>query len=362
MSHRESVECGASPTVRVDIVKGDLRTTGTDGTQLEAVVRRHGDLSLRQEGDIHVITAEGDTSLRLPRGAKLEVVEVRNDLRVSDLDLDLIVGHVGGGAVMRSLAEVHIDQLGGGLDARDIPGALALSSAGGDVRLKNVSGSVRVAAGGDFLLSGGRSPLEATAGGDVVLQIELGESAPVSVVAGGDILCRLPASPSATISISNGGSKTIDFPGVNREGIGSSQFTVGDGGAEITLQAGGDVWIGSTDASSATEQVDDIGSRVAASVGKTLAEVEAGLSAMGAVMETVPEAEISTKVQKIVERAMRRGRRRQVRRTFSLPVAAAGHHSSGGTSDMERMKILKMVEEGKLSVEDAEKLFEALEA
>jgi len=128
----------------------------------------------------------------------------------------------------------------------------------------------------------------------------------------------------------------------------------------VSLRAGGDIWLGGIGASSGVEDADAIGSRVAASVGKTLAEVEAGLAAMGAVMESVPEAEISSKVQKIVGRAIRRKQRSHLKDVAPLPVAVGSGSNPEGASDEERLKILKMVEDGKLSVEDAEKLFEAL--
>lgn len=360
MSQRESIQCGETPTVRVEDVTGNLEVRGVDDHQVEATVKGHDQVNLKQEGEVVVLTADGDTRLRLPRAARLQVVKVRRDLRVRDLSADLEIDHVGGDTELDRVSGARISQIGGNLNAAHLKGGLTLLGAGGDVRLRDVSGAVRVALGGDLVAKGAHSPLDVTAGGDVVLRLEIVNPEPVKVVAGGDIVCRLQGSPSATLTLASGGTRTIDLPGVERNESAPEQLQLGDGEAEVNLHSGGDIWLGGMDASSGVEDADAIGSRVAASVGKTLAEVEAGLAAMGAVMESVPEAEISSKVQKIVERTIRRTQRGHLKDIPPLPVAAGSGSDTAGASDEERLKILKMVEDGKLSVEDAEKLFEAL--
>jgi hypothetical protein len=360
MSQRESIQCGETPTVRVEIVKGNLEVRGTDDKRVDATAKGQGQVSLRSEGEVIVLTADRDTRLRLPGAARLQVMQVRRDLKVRDLTTELEIDHVGGDTKLDGVAGARISKVGGNLIAADIDGEFTLLGAGGDVRLKDVSGAVRVALGGDLMVNGARSPLDATAGGDAVLQVEIANLEPVVVVTGGDIVCRLQGSPSAMVTLANGGTRTIDLPAVQRDESTPGQVKLGEGEAEVNLHAGGDIWLGGMDASSGVDGADAIGSRVAASVGKTLAEVEAGLAAMGAVMESVPEAEISSKVQKIVERAVRRGQRSRLKDIAPLPVAVGSAPDSAAASDEERLKILKMVEEGKLSVEDAEKLFEAL--
>ncbi len=309
MSQRESMQVGEAPTVRVELVGGDLEVRGTDDSRIEIVAMNDGQVSLRQDGELIVITADRGARLRLPRAAELRVVEIRGDLQVRDLETDVKIGRVQGDAELIHTAGAHIDKIGGSFRVRDMQGELGLLGAGGDVRLTDLRGAIRVAMGGDLIAKDVGSPLEATAGGGAVLQIEILGSEPVSVVAGGDIVARLKGSPSAVVSLTSGGSRTIDLPNMVRDDAGPGLITIGEGEAQVTLRAGGDIWLGGADASARKDEVDAIGSRVVASVGKTLAELEVGLAAMGAVMESVPETEISTKVQKIVERAMRRRRR-----------------------------------------------------
>ncbi len=357
---QQRLDCGRSPTLRVEHVQGDLEIRGTEQTQIEASVEGNGQVSLRQDGQVVVLTADRDARLKLPRAATVHVVEIIGDLQVRDLDGPLEADRVEGDALLVHLAAVRISKVGGSLRASEVRGDLGLQGVGGDVRLTDVSGGVRVALGGNLTVKNTNSPLDATAGGDAVLQIEIAQSEPVAVVAGGDIVCRLNGSPSAEVTLSSGGSQTIDLPNVQPDSS-TGRFTLGGGEAAVSMSAGGDIWLGGEEPFSGADDVDAIGSRVAASVGKTLAEVEVGLGAMGAVMESVSEAEISTKVQRIVERAIRRQRGRPGS-GMPLPVAKGSPETSSATSDEERLKILKMVEDGKLSVEDAEKLFEALEA
>jgi hypothetical protein len=360
MGQQESIQCGETPTVRVEKVLGALDVRGTDDIQIEATANGQGQVSLGRDGEVIVLAADGDTRLRLPKAAKLQIVEVRQDLKVRDLKAELAIDHVRGSAQLNRVAGACIDRVGGNLNAAHIDGELTLDRAGGDVRLRDMSGAARVALGGDLVVTGAHSPLEATAGGDVALRVEIAHAEPLTIVAGGDIICRLQGSPSAMVTLACGGTRTIDLPNIVRDGSDPGHVKLGEGEAEVSLRAGGDIWLGGIGASYGVEDADAIGSRVAASVGKTLADVEAGLAAMGAVMESVPEAEISSKVQKVIKRAIRRKQRSHLKDVAPLPVAVGSGSDPGGASDEERLKILKMVEDGKLSVEDAEKLFEAL--
>ncbi len=231
-----------------------------------------------------VLTADRDARLKLPRAATVHVVEIIGDLQVRDLDGPLEADRVEGDALLVHLAAVRISKVGGSLRASEVRGDLGLQGVGGDVRLTDVSGGVRVALGGNLTVKNTNSPLDATAGGDAVLQIEIAQSEPVAVVAGGDIVCRLNGSPSAEVTLSSGGSQTIDLPNVQPDSS-TGRFTLGGGEAAVSMSAGGDIWLGGEEPFSGADDVDAIGSRVAASVGKTLAEVEVGLGAMGAVME-----------------------------------------------------------------------------
>lgn len=361
MNERETLEVGATPSVRVELVEGDLFINGMDQETIEAVATNHGRVRLEQDGELVMLTADRGARVTLPRAARLEVADVRGDLRVRGLDADLTIDRVRGDADLTHVAGVNVNKVGGDLKGRDIRGDLALQSAGGDVRLRHVKGSLIASLGGDLTVKDAGVPLDVTAGGDAVLQIEIPGSDPVSVVAGGDITCRLKGALSAAITMAAGGDRRVDLPGATQDDALPGRITLGDGVADVSLRAGGDIWLGGSETSVGVEDPGAIGSRVAESVGKTLAEVEAGLAAMGAVMESVPEAEISSKVQRIVERAIRRRQRGRGKVLGAWPLSTGPVAESVAASDEERMKVLKMVESGKLSVEDAEKLFEALE-
>jgi SHOCT-like domain len=259
-----------------------------------------------------------------------------------------------------NLEPVRVGSVGGDVRARRLRAGLTLEHGGGNGRLTEVSGPVEVAFGGDLVGRAIGSPLSAQVGGDATLDLELGADAGADIMAGGDIICRLGESPSAEVSIHAGGSRQIRLP-AKLAGDGTERWILGAGGPAIDLKAGGDVWLGGQGVTPDVSELEDVGARVAASVGKTLAEVEAGLSAVGAMMETIPEAEISTKVQRVVERAMRRRMRHHKGYRVVFPEAARQAGAPSPASEEEKLKILKMVEDGKLSVGDAEKLFKALE-
>jgi hypothetical protein len=359
MHEQPIVDCGMEPKLLVELIDGDLTVEGIDDGRLTVRSRPQGKVSVDREGDCWVIRGVQACRLAIPRGSQLVVTEVRGDLSVQGLASLVEIDRVGGDANLEDIARVRLETVGGNVRARRVAGGLTIRHGGGDGRLSDVPGPVDVSFGGDLVGRSISSPLSAQVGGDAVVEVELSAGAGIEIKAGGDITCRLGGSPSANVSILAGGSRSIHFP-ARLAGDGSGRWILGEGGPELDLQAGGDVWLGSELGVPGVGDLDDVGARVAASVGKTLAEVEASLSAVGAMMETIPEAEISSKVQRVVERALRhRGRQHASRRVYvpARPEAVG----APPISDPEKLKILQMVEQGKLSVDDAEKLFKALE-
>ncbi len=361
MHEQQVVDCGPEPHVVVELIEGDLMVEGVAGERLAARSRGHGNVSVTQEGEGWVIRGDRDCRVTLPRASHLVITEVRGDLSLRGIDPAVEIDRVGGGAVLEDLGGVDAGSVGGDVRAERLRGGFSLRHGGGDGRLADLPGPIAVSFGGDLVARGVVSPLTAEVGGDGVVDIELGPEGGIELKAGGDITCRLGGTPSAQVSILAGGSRQVHLP-AHLAPDGSGRWILGKGGPSIDLRAGSDVWLGGDQTPPGSGDPDDIGVRVAASVGKTLAEMEASLSAVGAIMETLPEAEISSKVQRLVERSMRRRLRHQKARRTPVPAQPGAVSAVPPVQDEEKLKILRMVEDGKLSVEDAEKLFEALEA
>jgi hypothetical protein len=114
-----------------------------------------------------------------------------------------------------------------------------------------------------------------------------------------------------------------------------------------------------------------IAARVAAEMDAEMAELDARLSSMGAELDQFDAERISKKVRASIARAQRKAERarrkaaerarRRTHRKLSGQISLGGPPSEALSSGEERRMILNLIEQGKISVEEAEKLFEALE-
>lgn len=120
-----------------------------------------------------------------------------------------------------------------------------------------------------------------------------------------------------------------------------------------------------------------IRSQVEAEMEAALAQVEASLDSIGGGDHWIDKDRLTRDIRRATERAQRRAARARQRveegmargqgggwRSGSLrggPTDAGPPASSAGPSDEERLAVLRMLEQGTISVADAEKLLQALE-
>jgi hypothetical protein len=220
----------------------------------------------------------------------------------------------------------------------------------GNVNLESVSD--------DLYVRGLSGNLNARVEEDAVLYLQPAESCAINVSAEGDILLHMSPRANAALTLSAGDADDIrvEMPGVpKRDGSNPRAIILGSGGAAINLKAEGDVMVTSRE-----------------SDWESAAEFDFGGS------WPLPDdfsERINRRVQDATRRATERAEaaarrvednlRRQQERRFSF-------NWSGGrgtppvpptepVTDEERMTILKMLQEKKITSEDAEKLLSALE-
>jgi len=234
-----------------------------------------------------------------------------------------------------------------------VAGEFAADDVGGDLYVRDTTAGVRARAGGDVILT----------------NLAFSAEYPCEVEASGDILCRLPSDASVRFSVRSGGDVSVRVPGAQVADNGGREFAevvVGAGAAQATLRAGGDVALSgpASDLEGAPGFADDF---------------ERGFDAMA--------EGITARVQKAAEHTRRKGeaarRRAEVKIEAALRRARAGvgarpfaarraswdseaarspiPPAGDPVSNDERLTILRMVEHGKITAADAEKLLAALE-
>lgn len=406
---RANAETTSDPELTLEI-GGDLRLSGSDRNEIVAEGDDEIELTTSNDGSQARLYCDGHCTVHVPRRARLRCERIGGDARIRELEADLLLKNVGGDLVLRRVAGVKADRVGGDLSAKYVRGSLLFGEVGGDVSARDVEGGLAGSAGGDMYLRNIAAEASGAAGGDVVLYLEFAPPHIYDFSAGGDIICRVPPGVSAIITAQCTGDLSVDVPGARVEGRDGQQIvTLGAGEAKVSLRAGSDITISDVTVASSgvADSGDDFGERIAAEVeakvGARLAEVERelnmqfgnlklNLSGLGGVdaeriaarvrraaeatrrrdeaarrkAETLSrKAEaLQRKAEQISERA---GRRKSWGFTFTMPPRAPAPPTPPRApgvepvSEDERLAILRMLEQGKISVAEAEKLLAALE-
>jgi hypothetical protein len=373
-------DVGKDPRIIIDSIGGDLRVSGREGEQLEALAPEKGELKVEQSKKGIEISCRSGCLLFVPKGAQLEAGDIGGDGRLTDVHGEVLIQTIGGDVSMRRLGKTSLARVGGDAQIREIAGALMIDNIGGDAVIRAIEKEVHLRmVGGDLLLGEVAGSVEVTVGGDAVVSLSTGANNRAVIQTGSDLACQLPEIPSAKLNVRAGGNvhvpADLEIDPATRE----FSVTLGEGVADITLRAGADLSLryGKSIEGVDTEFVGDILTEVDAK----LAEMEARFNAMSAGMYSFDAERIAERVRRSVRQAQRRAERavqkaedkvhKAQRQQFGFkfdpdsgwPDLRFADFNPADTepSDEERLAILRMVESGKISVSEAEGLLQALE-
>ena len=402
---KKAIENGETPHIRVETCEGDLVLRGWSESTLQysdqyELVESEKGYGLSGQGDLRIAapsdanftagqikgdlvvkgvsghstiaTVEGDTVLSSVGGAFIDMVH--GDVAARNVSQALTVGEVHGDMVVRAAGSLKLKTVHGDISARRINGNVELDSVSGDASIQGVDGDVIIeTCSRDVNLArvSGQVSLAAVHG-DVRLRGSLEPGAHV-IRAQGDIVVYWPIDAPVNLVVS---SNRI----VNRlpledvvEKKGSLIGRIGEGETNLTLDAGGRIVL------KEAEMVDvkwksmggdlefDFGFDLAGFGSRIENEVTAQVARLSEELEKKFGSDfgqqIAEKVARKAERAATKARSRAERNRayagvgeFSQPAAA-----KKPASTEEQLKILKMVETGKISSEEARMLLEALE-
>jgi hypothetical protein len=395
------------PQLVVEADDADSLHLDQDGERF--TLRANDDCTVRlpHGAQVSVRTVGGDANLKLLE-QKLAIGNVGGDLTLRQI-AGANIGVVGGDVKVKHVTgDVQAGHVGGDLEARAVDGAFKSGNVGGDLFLQQVGGAV-----------------QASAGGDVTLSVKFAPEQEYSVQAGSDLTCRVGPDASARLSLVAGGDISLDVPGAQVAGNSNRKtVTLGAGAAAVSLRAGGDLHLtgvsfeadvmgdfdekfGEDFASMAEEFEAQIGSQIEAQMADFEKQMNERMAGLNFAASPVDAAKIAASARRAAERMQRASRqqtesaRRQAekqaeraqriaeaaqRRAEAINRKVHEEHGRRGwpfrgepprqppspprpspapqtdaVSDEERMTILRMVEQKKISVAEAEKLLAALE-
>jgi hypothetical protein len=366
-------EIGENPIVTLESIRGDLRLSGRQGEQIE-IKAYSDDVDIVQDGDSLRVNCPSDCLIFLPSETQIEGESIGGDVRATNIRGDISLRTVGGDLSLRGVGKGSFETIGGDFHARKGTGDIQVDRVGSDAVVDRISGNVALRhVGGDLRLRRVDGAVEITAGGDASVMLTTLGGEKLFLKAGGDLSCSLPRDASASVIITAGGELYV--PGtIEVEETGSlKSFVLGDGDTPVELIAGGDLWFQGEEASDPFADLGEtIASQVETEVEAGIAEMEARLEALGAGMGTYSSDRIGEQVRRAVTRARQkaergrkraeRARRRAGKKTRSINLSLSGRsRKKGEVSEDERLSILRMLENGTITVEEAEKLLQAIE-
>lgn len=378
---RKTIETTDAPELVLE-ANGDLEIEGDD----ELVVTLECDddnADVRAEGNRIIVTCHSDCELTVPQFARVFVKAVGGDAKIEEVTGPIELGPVGGDLRVSECGAVKAHSVGGDCKFDECDGPVSVGSVGGDLR----------AAESAF---GGRS---VNVGGDASMQLADLTDESFTINAGGDVSVELPEGASARVDIN--------------DSEGTRRIMFGEGGASVRINAGGDVSV-----SRQGEEEDDIHEVVTRSVDEAMRTVDQELSAMQRNLENmtrdfserfagvgVPawkaeraqakaeaaarrvEGKLRQRMAKLEERARREAERTARKAERSAARQGKRYTWTGAAprppeppqppsfsnapfeppqpprqvTDEERMLILRMLQDKKITTEQAEQLLSALE-
>lgn len=360
----QTISAGRTPNIRIDSVGGDLSFVGWEGDDI-LLKADDEELNVSQDGDQVNISCSDDLSMRVPKGASVFINNIGGDASIRGVTGDIELKNIGGDLSMRDVHNVIIEAVHADFSLRGGKGNLSIRKADSDVSIRDVDGNITLESiSDDLALRDVRGNITANVGEDVVMYINPQPGNKYSVNAGDDILLVMPPKANATLALS-ADEIEVDWDGVNlEEDATHATFTLGDGSASVTLSAGGDIRV--SNRSDAGESAEDFGNFAAMGMDwsgfgdRISRRVEQATERAQKKIEAA-----SRRMEQKTREAERRGRGKAVlevgRWKWDIGAKGVPVPSKPQVSDEERLAILKMLQEKKISAEDAEKLLAALE-
>jgi hypothetical protein len=404
-------------------VAGDLLITGWDRKFIEADTDEEDPDVVIDDDQIHIDTS-GDLRIQLPTGANLSL-DVGGNVHVRGSRSAIQINALGGDINIEDALSVEFKNIGGDLravrttsltgrsiggsatvdetatvDIKDVAGDLTVrradtvsSNVAGDAMLYEIAKAVAINASGDLKLMACHGDVAGNASGNVQIEV-LGHAPQIRVNANSDIRCILGEAVGAKVRVVCGSDLRVTGAGSSQtvEGRGVHTFHIGEGEGSISLVAESEVIVTAQGVIGGLRSVnkDMTGMNVEMDrlnvemerLGREMESMGIDLGReFGTLGDRIAEA-IGSKLRSKLEKSMRKAAikaqakagKRGFSFEFDIPTPPtpptpprsprppfAEENVNEPVSDEERMMVLRMVEEGKITADEAERLIAALE-
>lgn len=371
-----------------------------DAPQLATLVEENGHVYVTINSSCKLLIPE-NSSIQIEKGmGSVKISNIKNQINIEKVLGNLVLSDIGaasiekiGGnfSVRRSSGSVQVEKVAGSLAVEDVA-SFAVEKTGGNCRVKELHGDFHLAkaggqfvgqsiegissvekVGGSFIARNVRIANDLRVGGNIELNDVTFESS-ISLKAGGDIEIGLSEEMRDAIFEINAGGSDIRIKAKGEDlqiNDYSYEYKLGEGAMMIEVAAGGDVRI--TDEPRAEEDI-------VGDLSEKFNFEESAFSEMIQERVEIATRRAETKIKSAQIRLEKMQEELEQKGGFKLdidindafdsipsiprvqpPTPVARPVGKKGASDEERLMILKMLQDKRITVEEAETLFKALE-
>jgi hypothetical protein len=400
-------------------IDGNLRLKGGDGQEVLATSDGQEDLLLEQREDHVYLHSKTNCRVIVPRSSEIRLEAVFGSANIKLIDGDLVANRVDGNLDLRNVGATRLDRVKGNLHARRVSGELDLDTIDGNAYVVDVQGAFNVhsSIGGNLNLEDIEGNATANVGGNLSVRLDPLPGSSYEFKAGGNLACWLSEDASAEVHILQASKFSINYASQNISQHGGVPYSVvfGDGDSSIKLSAGGNMAVSGAPGFSGhagfgvnvdfkageipEDFSEDIHRQIEAQMEMLERQIEFQMENLSSTLGSVGLSEEAAerisrkareasarateraqekmqraqeKIQRKIDAARRkaeqksRSARRAEQRQESRPpgsgfTAPAFTPQEDPVSNEERLMILQMLEEKKITLQEAEQLLAALE-
>jgi hypothetical protein len=368
------METSATPHVTVDVCQGGLTVRGDAEGEIRLLAwDREDEVRLDRKGESVTVTIPGDGTLICPRGTTLTIDSVLGNLHVDGVTGSLALGTVHGNTTLVEVGPVALQVALGNLSAHGVAGDLTAQDVKGTAHVRDLEGQLKVQQVAGNLtaddLQGGLEAQRVRGNARLGPAFTAGETYRLS--ASGNLTLLLPADADLTLALRARGRVHAGVPGLDLETVdGETRATLGAGEGLVEADVRGSVMLRSVEPGEAfglSAGLEELGAQIEWQVNDAMAELATRLESSLGRWDPEP---MRRKIEEATEQARRKAEQAAERARMRAERAERRWQRASGerprpqpkpASDEERLRVLRMVEEGRLTPEQASELLAALE-
>jgi DUF4097 and DUF4098 domain-containing protein YvlB len=242
---KQTIPTSMAPEVIIEQVHGELQIRGWERPEV-LVSANSDDLSMEEQDDTVRLSCQGNCDVRLPHGATLQIGRAHANTAIKNLHDQIDIDEIDGSLNLREVAGMQIERVHGELYIRSASDNLRVGRVDGNASIRDLRADCvleQIDGNLDLHDVGGR--IQAQASGNARLHLSQMSGDAYQVRADGNLHCHIPPDASCKLTLSSDSELIrLRLPEVS-ETYQQAQYelSIGGGAALVSLSAGGSLYL-----------------------------------------------------------------------------------------------------------------------